>query len=77
VDHCCDEMKRQAESRCELHPDRTDCPDALISYNPRSRLNGISVHDGGSSSVAINHCPWCGADLRATKAGKATGSTKL
>jgi Domain of unknown function (DUF6980) len=28
-----------------------------------SREYGIIIHDGGSSHIVINYCPWCGARL--------------
>jgi hypothetical protein len=66
--HCCTKMTEAVSSACAEHPDRFDCPDALIHYSPRSRSFGIIVHDGGSSSVSIEFCPWCGSQLgRRTK----------
>ena len=49
---------------CDLHPRRSDCPDALISFDDRTGCYGLFIHDGGSASITINHCPWCGASLR-------------
>jgi hypothetical protein len=56
-------MRRQVEAACDRHPDRHDCPDCLVGYSPRFREYGLLVHDGGSSSVRIRFCPWCGARL--------------
>jgi hypothetical protein len=56
-------MRRQVESVCDRHPDRHDCPDALVDYSPRFREYGLLVHDGGSSWVLIRFCPWCGSRL--------------
>jgi len=61
--HCCEDMRRETEKVCEPHPDRFACPDCLIHYSPRWQEYGIIVHDGGSSSVCIRFCPWCGASL--------------
>jgi hypothetical protein len=61
--HCCTDMTEAVTSSCEQHPDRFDCPDALIDYSPRSRRYGIIIHDGGSSSMTIAFCPWCGSSL--------------
>lgn len=61
--HCCEDMRRQVEFVCELHPDRFDCSDCLVHYSPRLREYGLIVHDGGSSSCRIHFCPWCGAQL--------------
>ncbi|WP_148210884.1 DUF6980 family protein [Methylibium petroleiphilum] len=61
--HCCESMQRQLESVCEEHSSRHECPDALIDYFPRLKEYGLIVHDGGSSSIAISFCPWCGTKL--------------
>ena len=61
--HCCDDMRREAERVCDRHPDRFDCPDCLVHFSPHRREYGLIVHDGGSSTVRISHCPWCGARL--------------
>jgi hypothetical protein len=50
-------------STCDQHPDRFDCPDALLDYNPRFREYGLIVHDGDAAVVVIDYCPWCGAKL--------------
>lgn len=61
--HCCEAMTCQASWQCDAHPDRYDCPDALISFVVRYREYGLIVHDGGSSYIVISYCPWCGARL--------------
>lgn len=61
--HCCDDMHREAERVCDDHPSRHDCPDCLIAYLPAFREYGLLVHDGGTSSLLIHFCPWCGARL--------------
>ncbi len=58
-------MAAQLNHHCEQHPDRWDCPDALIGTFSDGRT-GLIVHDGGSSMILIAHCPWC---------GKPTGTT--
>ncbi|HET6249349.1 MAG TPA: hypothetical protein VFE47_16755 [Tepidisphaeraceae bacterium] len=63
IKYCCHEMKQQAEHACQQHPNRFDCPDCLIHYSKERNLYGIIIHDGGSSFVAIRHCPWCGTEL--------------
>jgi hypothetical protein len=63
MEHCCETMRREVERRCEEHPDRFDCPDALIAYSPRFHEYGIIIHDGGSSVSRIEFCPWCGSRL--------------
>lgn len=59
--YCCERMASDANRTCDLHPDRFDCPDALIA-EARGGF-GLIVHDGGHSIIEIVHCPWCGALL--------------
>ena len=56
-------MQTQVEFACAAHPEPEHCPDALVSYSEKFREYGLFIHDGGSSSLAINFCPWCGAKL--------------
>ncbi len=59
---CCDQMTSDLEQKCELHPSRFECPDALIAKGKSGY--GIIVHDGGTSSIEIKFCPWCGSALK-------------
>jgi len=61
--HCCDHMIRAVSSSCSTHPNRFDCPDAIVEYFPKFDEYGIIVHDGGTSVMGIHFCPWCGAHL--------------
>ena len=56
-------MKSKAEMECRDHPDLSDCPDSLIYVSKGNTYFGIRIHDGGSSSVEIKYCPWCGTSL--------------
>ncbi len=59
--YCCEEMEQDLTRVCSEHPERADCPDALIG---RMRGGyGILVHDGGTSMIEIAFCPWCGTKL--------------
>jgi len=58
---CCERMDRDLEQKCAEHPNRFDCPDAFITKAKGGF--GLIVHDGGSSSIAIEYCPWCGTKL--------------
>ena len=60
--NCCDRMSYDLEQTCRDHASRFDCPDALIAKDKMGF--GIIVHDGGTSTIEISFCPWCGADLR-------------
>jgi hypothetical protein len=64
--HCCESMRRNTEFSCEQHASPFDCPDALVSYSTRFNEYGLIVHDGGTSSILISFCPWCGVKLPAS-----------
>jgi hypothetical protein len=58
--HCCtkmtfyltyDKLKRQIN------------PDAIIRFWKKKKIYGIPVHDGGSSIIRIDFCPWCSTKL--------------
>lgn len=59
-------MRRNVEAVCGQHPDRHDCPDCLVEYVDHLREYGLIIHDGGTSSLQIRFCPWCGARLPET-----------
>ena len=65
--HCCPEMAAAVARTCDEHLDRFTCPDCLISHSPQSDEYGIIVHDGGTSVVVIQFCPWCGSRLPLSK----------
>lgn len=58
-------MKQQVEYTCDIHSDLSDCPDALVAYSAKTGDFGLRIHDGGSSVVTIQYCPWCGTHLAA------------
>jgi hypothetical protein len=60
---CCAEMQRQVTRRCDQHPDPFDCPDSVVSFNPKFREHGLIIHDGGGAVYGIAFCPWCGSRL--------------
>lgn len=47
--------------------DAYDDPDILVSYISKFNEYGIIIHDGGSSSIGISYCPWCGSRLPESK----------
>ena len=61
--HCCDRMDYDLDQVCSHHPDRFDCPDALVHFEPDDNSFGLIVHDGSSSHIEIAFCPWCGSAL--------------
>ena len=46
---------------CDVHADAWECPDMTLVKTGRGF--GIPVRDGGSSSIEIQFCPWCGTKL--------------
>ena len=60
-------MSEMVAYACEQHPDRSDCPDCLVEYCPKFDEYGLMIHDGGSSSISIQFCPWCGSRLSECK----------
>ncbi|MER6974773.1 hypothetical protein ABT304_27195 [Nocardioides sp. NPDC000445] len=62
-DLCCTALAEHLDFECRLHRDPLHCADAVIFRDDSGRI-GLPIHDGGSSYIAIRHCPWCGTRLR-------------
>lgn len=62
--HCCEDMEYHVNFKCNLHDNSFDCPDKLIIYDLSSDDYGLIIHDGGSSSIRIDFCPWCASKLK-------------
>jgi hypothetical protein len=63
-------MSEMLSVKCDIHMDEYECPDCLVIYNKKYKEYGIIVHDGGTSSVLILYCPWCGTELPESKRGR-------
>ena len=37
--------------------------DSVMTHYKKGKAFGIPIHDGGSSFIKINYCPWCGKEL--------------
>nr|CAS02732.1 putative integron gene cassette protein [uncultured bacterium] len=61
--HRCEQMNRQVEHSCPTCHGESPCPDRLVSFDDVFNEYGLVVHDGGTSSVEILFCPWCGSQL--------------
>ena len=59
---CCNDMLEKLTHKCEMHSEPFDCPDHIVFRNKKFDY-GIIIHDGGSSYIKINYCPWCGKRL--------------
>lgn len=68
---CCADMSDRLHHDCSMHPDPFDCPDAVVVRSGPGKY-GIPVHDGGSSYISIQFCPWCGKRI-----GSGRGSFRL
>jgi len=61
--YCCIDMAyyliedREAKRQEEIN---YDC---VITHDKKGKAFGLPIHDGGSSYIKINHCPWCGKQL--------------
>lgn len=68
--HCCTMMVDQVTHRCDKH-DPFECPDHLIIEIADSdgREYGLITHDGGSSYIRIDYCPWCGTAFNTSPRG--------
>ena len=58
--YCCDDLKYHLNNKCDVHDNEFDCCDHLLYYSPVYDEYGIIIHDGGSSYMQINFCPFCG-----------------
>ncbi|WP_369170244.1 hypothetical protein AB5J49_21475 [Streptomyces sp. R28] len=67
TEHCCDAMTSRVNWHCDRHDDPAACPDALIRFSARFQEYGLLIHDGGTSSIGIDFCPWCGRRLPASQ----------
>ncbi len=65
--HCCEMMSENIELNCDKHNNPFDCADVLIHYSKTFDEYGIIIHDGGSSYVGIDFCPFCGTKLPESK----------
>jgi len=64
TDCCCATMHENVTKTCLEHPDRYDCPDALVDRVAAGY--GLMIHnDGGGGVIEIRFCPWCGSQLPA------------
>ncbi len=67
TDHCCEAMTSRVSGRCDQHDDPFACLDALIGFSAKFQEYGLIIHDGGTSSIGIDFCPWCGQRLPASQ----------
>ncbi len=56
-------LEMNSKFTCETCKDEFECPDTLIYFEKEDNEFGIIIQDGGTSSIRINYCPWCGKKL--------------
>jgi hypothetical protein len=61
--HCCEDIAYHANFECEIHENPYKCPNKIIIFDKRNNDYGLIIHDGGTSSISIDFCPWCGSKL--------------
>lgn len=57
-------MTYWANHVCIQHPNPFECPDSLVAFDKANCTYGLIIHDGGSSYISIEFCPWCGTALQ-------------
>ena len=62
ADYPCPHTAYYSQHRCDIHDDAWDCPDTML-VRCEDKSFGLPVRDGGTSLIAISHCPWCGIKL--------------
>ena len=62
--HCCERMRYFLENNDK---NKVFDSDDIIYYALNLDEYGIVVHDGGSSYITIQYCPWCGKKLPESK----------
>ena len=65
--YCCKDMESNVIIDCSDHTNKYNCPDCLVDYNAVFDEYGFIIHDGGTSSISIYYCPWCGSKLPESK----------
>jgi len=66
-DVCCTRMAARLSEQCGRHADPFDCPDNVIYWSAPFDEYGLIVHDGGTSYLLVEYCPWCGRRLPESK----------
>jgi hypothetical protein len=56
----CDKLK-------ELSSEAFDNVDTPVTYSKKFNEYSLKIMDGGSSSILIDFCPWCGENLPESK----------
>lgn len=60
---CCEQMADNIEASIDANGENKFGDVDVIINKRADGIYGIPVHDGGTSVIEINHCPWCGSKL--------------
>ena len=61
--YCCLEMSYNLIEDKKSKNNKNINYDSIITHTSKRKKFGIPIHDGGSSFLKINFCPWCGENL--------------
>lgn len=65
--YCCLKMSDNIFESFDKNGDiNYDNPDVIINEWTSGTI-GIPIHDGGTSMIEINFCPWCGSKLKKSR----------
>jgi hypothetical protein len=60
---CCEKMADKVEASINQNGETKHEDVDIVMNRSRDGVYGIPIHDGGTSFIEINNCPWCGARL--------------
>jgi hypothetical protein len=60
---CCEKMADKVEESLNQNGETKHEDVDIVMNRTREGVYGIPIHDGGTSFIEINNCPWCGARL--------------
>jgi hypothetical protein len=60
---CCEKMADKVEESINPNGETKHEDVDIVMNRTRDGVYGIPIHDGGTSFIEINNCPWCGARL--------------
>lgn len=65
--NCCNQMMEILNLDCNEGESSFQCSNSVMYYNEKFDEYGMIIHDGGSSYIKIDFCPWCGKKLPDSK----------
>ncbi|HTF81366.1 MAG TPA: hypothetical protein VL947_06570 [Cytophagales bacterium] len=62
--YCCAEMANRLIDQKKAGAAKQFDSDCTMRYDRSQKLYGLPIHDGGTSYISIQYCPWCGKLLK-------------